>query len=64
VSDDLIFEHLQELSKGQLELGDEFRLNTTNDILSLNKKKKVVKAPPSSKGQFKKKKMNKPGPKK
>lgn len=40
VDDVQIFEHLKVLSKGQLELKEEFQLNTTNEILSRNKKKK------------------------
>ena len=43
VADDLIFQHLESLSNGRLQLKDELRLNTTNDILSRNKKKVPVK---------------------
>jgi hypothetical protein len=43
VADDLIFEHLDKLSKGKLQLKDELRLNSTNEILSKNKKKKPAK---------------------
>jgi hypothetical protein len=40
VDDEQIFEHLETLSKGNLKLKDELKLNTTNEILSRNKKKK------------------------
>ena len=43
VDDDLIFEHLEVLSGGKLKLNKDLHLNTTSDILSRNKKKKVVK---------------------
>jgi hypothetical protein len=62
VDDGLIFEHLEALSNGKLQLKDELRLNTTNDILSRNKKKTPEKPTKSSKysksskpGSFKKK---------
>ncbi|MBN2173558.1 MAG: DUF4290 domain-containing protein [Bacteroidales bacterium] len=55
VADDLIFQHLEALSKGKLKLRDELSLNTTNDILSQNKKKKVTK-PIKKGGTFKRKK--------
>ncbi|HPE55543.1 MAG TPA: DUF4290 domain-containing protein, partial [Bacteroidales bacterium] len=45
VDDDQIFEHLKVLSKGQLELREDQRLSSTNEILSRNKKKKPVKQP-------------------
>jgi hypothetical protein len=45
VDDDQIFEHLKVLSSGKLELNEELRLNTTNEILSRNKKKKVISKP-------------------
>lgn len=45
VDDDQIFDHLKTLSNGELELKDELKLNTTNEILARNKKKK----PPISK---------------
>lgn len=40
VDDEQIFEHLKTLSKGELKLKEELKLNTTNEILSRNKKKK------------------------
>ncbi len=43
VDDDLIYEHLDTLSHSKLKLNDDFRLNTTNDILAQNKKKKPTK---------------------
>jgi hypothetical protein len=43
VDDELIFQHLESLSNGKLHLKDELRLNTTNDILSRNKKKVPTK---------------------
>jgi len=49
VADDLIFQHLESLSNGKLQLKDELRLNTTNDILSRNKKK--VPAKPTKPGR-------------
>jgi hypothetical protein len=53
VADDLIFEHLESLSNGKLQLKDELRLNTTNDILSRNKKKVPVKvAKPGKSGKY------------
>lgn len=50
VADDLIFEHLESLSNGKLQLKDELRLSTTNDILSRNKKKTPVKPVKPGKG--------------
>ena len=44
VDDELIFEHLKALSRGNLELKEELSLNSTNLILSRNKKK--TPAPP------------------
>ncbi|MCK9164038.1 MAG: DUF4290 domain-containing protein, partial [Bacteroidales bacterium] len=41
VDDDLIFKHFEELSKGQLKLDDDFRLNTTRNILNNHSKKKT-----------------------
>ncbi len=55
VDDDQIFEHLKTLSKGNLELSEELRLNTTNEILSRNKKKKTAPTGKQSKGYQKKK---------
>jgi len=56
VDDDQIFEHLKTLSKGNLELNEELKLNTTNEILSRNKKKKPpVSGKQGGKGQYKKK---------
>ena len=36
-----ILKHFEELSKGQLKLHDDFKLNTTRNILGGNKKKFV-----------------------
>jgi hypothetical protein len=47
VDDTQIFEHLKVLSKGKLELKEELSLNTTNEILARNKKKKTPVKPPS-----------------
>jgi hypothetical protein len=55
VADDLIFEHLESLSNGKLQLKDELRLTTTNDILSRNKKKVPVKpTKPGKSGKYSK----------
>jgi hypothetical protein len=43
VSDELIAQHLEVLSNGQLKLGDEDKLSHTSDILARNKKKKFKK---------------------
>jgi hypothetical protein len=40
VNDDLIYNHLKELSKGKLILGENIRLNETSDILARTRKKK------------------------
>ncbi|MFA7081598.1 MAG: DUF4290 domain-containing protein [Bacteroidales bacterium] len=40
VDDELIFKHFEELSKGQLKLNEDFRLNTTRNILNNNNSKK------------------------
>jgi len=40
VNDELIFEHFRELTDGKTVLGEDFKLNETNDILAMNKKKK------------------------
>lgn len=56
VDDEQIFEHLETLSKGNLKLKDELKLNTTNEILSRNKKKKVVPVKPAKNMQKKRKK--------
>ncbi len=42
VDDDLIFSDLKLLSKGQLQVDSEFKLEQTNDILALNVKKKTT----------------------
>ena len=39
VSDDVIINHLSDLSGGKLKLGEDFRLNATGDILARAKKK-------------------------
>jgi hypothetical protein len=60
VDDVQIFEHLKVLSKGKLELKEELQLNTTNEILSRNKKKKPVgKQQHQGKNNPKKKRMMK-----
>lgn len=41
VDDELILKHFEELSKGQLKLHEDFKLNTTKNILNSNNKKKV-----------------------
>lgn len=59
VDDELIFAHLEALSDGKLKLNDELKLNTTNDILARNKKKKPPLKPSNGKrpgGGFKRKK--------
>ena len=53
VDDEQIFEHLKTLSRDDLRLADELKLSTTNEILSRNKKKKVVN-PKQMKSQYKK----------
>jgi hypothetical protein len=60
VDDTQIFEHLKVLSKGKLELKEELSLNTTNEILARNKKKRAPekrtsKYPPKKKWSGKKK---------
>ncbi len=59
VDDEQIFEHLETLSKGNLKLKDELKLNTTNEILARNKKKKTVPEKPvrGPQKKFKKKKQ-------
>jgi hypothetical protein len=42
VDDDLIFSDLKLLSKGQLQVDSDFKLEQTNDILALNVKKKTT----------------------
>ena len=59
VDDTQIFEHLKVLSKGQLELKEELQLNTTNEILSRNKKKKPSGKQQHGKNQPKKKRQMK-----
>jgi len=46
VDDEQIFEHLETLSKGNLKLKEELKLNTTNEILSRNRKKKTTPTKP------------------
>lgn len=46
VTDELIAQHLELLSNGQLKLGTEDKLSHTNDILARNKKKKFIKETP------------------
>ncbi len=40
VEDELILKHFEELSKGQLKLHDDFKLNTTKNILNANNRRK------------------------
>ncbi|MCB2220642.1 MAG: DUF4290 domain-containing protein [Bacteroidetes bacterium] len=55
VDDEQIFEHLKVLSHGKLELKEDLRLNSTNEILARNKKKKINKPPGKGQGMQKKK---------
>ncbi len=48
VDDDLITKHLAELSQGKLELAEDHQLNTTSDILALNKRKAKANQRPQS----------------
>jgi hypothetical protein len=48
VDDDLITKHLDELSNGKLELAENDQLNTTSDILALNKRKAKSNQRPQS----------------
>lgn len=59
VDDDLIFEHLKSLSKGNLELKEELSLNSTNLILSRNKKKAPSSPPSGRQNKYKHKKQGK-----
>lgn len=59
VDDEQIFEHLKTLSRDDLKLKDELKLNTTNEILSRNKKKKPDPKKQQGKPQYKKRKMKK-----
>jgi hypothetical protein len=56
VDDEQIFEHLETLSKGNLKLKEELKLNSTNEILSRNKKKKTTPEKPSKNYMKKRKK--------
>jgi len=42
VNDELIYKHFEELSGGRLQLGEDFKLNETSDILARQKRKKFV----------------------
>lgn len=53
VDDQQIFDHLNTLSKGRLNVKEDIRLNTTNEILSRNKKKKVTPTKSYPKGKMK-----------
>jgi hypothetical protein len=58
VSDELIIDHLNELSDGELKLKEDFRLNHTNEILSKSKKpveKKTSRIPLSKSRSLNKK---------
>jgi hypothetical protein len=48
VDDDLIYEHLAELSRGKLELARDEQLNSTSEILALNKRKAKANQRPQS----------------
>lgn len=52
VEDELILKHFEELSKGQLKLHDDFKLNTTRNILGGNKKKFVNQKNPKNGKNF------------
>jgi len=54
VNDELIFDHLASLSKDNLKLNKEVRLNNTSDILEQNRRKKFVsrKRDSSSNGSY------------
>ncbi|MBM3404304.1 MAG: DUF4290 domain-containing protein [Bacteroidetes bacterium] len=62
VTDETIEEHLKILSKGRLQLSDDFKLNDTNDILARHKRKKFNERQPESNGNpykpKKKRRMN------
>ncbi|MBP1630507.1 MAG: hypothetical protein H6Q15_1400 [Bacteroidetes bacterium] len=45
VDDELILKHFEQLSKGQLKLQEDFKLNTTRNILNNNRKKTPSKGP-------------------
>lgn len=57
VNDELIFEHLEKLSSGDLKLHEDLSLSTTNDILAKNKRKKPTKQTSQGKGSYQKKKF-------
>jgi hypothetical protein len=53
VDDELILKHFEELSQGQLKLHDDFKLNTTKNILNNNNRKKPAgKNIPQKKAKF------------
>jgi len=49
VDDELILQHFEQLSKGQLHLSEDFKLNTTKNILNAGKTHKVIKNRPATK---------------
>lgn len=51
VNDQVIFDHLKQLSKGELHPKTGFRLNETNEILASNKKRKRVEKPAGQNGK-------------
>lgn len=51
VNDQVIFDHLQQLSKGELKPKSDFRLNETNEILASNKKRKRIEKPSGQNGK-------------
>jgi hypothetical protein len=58
VNDELIYEHLKELSHGKLKLADDTQLSHTNDLLARTaKKKKFTGRPKDNPGMKRKKKL-------
>jgi len=49
VSDEVIFEHLSNLSEGQIKLDEKFRLEHSSNLIAINKSKKVVTNKPDNK---------------
>lgn len=63
VDDSLIFEHFNKLSNGKVVLSEEMKLDSTNEILARNRKKKTTAPPQRNNPKFKGKKR-KPMPRK
>ena len=59
VNDELIYKHFEELSGGELKLGEDFKLNETSDILARNKRKKFVNKRDNSSNNKMKNRKNK-----